>query len=641
LILVADDSPTVQRKAQGILQAEGFEVETVSNGVAAIKKLPNLQPILVLADVSMPGKDGYEVCEFVKTSADFRHVPVLLVVSDLEPYDEQRGAQVRADGIIKKPFTPQDLIALVAKFTGLGEAQASQPTLPDTLVASSPAALPEVPPMGPGPEPSTGSQEQDLAALPAGVAFTGPPLDEMPATPAEPLTDISLQPSPEPALPVWPQSLPEPQLVAPLEDVLGGSSEPLLAPTEPFPGFALGQRPEPTPEHIPEAAPEPALVSPELISGTTPEAMPEPSLVIPGPIPEAVTQTAPEPALVSPELISETTLEAMPEPTQVIAEPTPEHIPEAAPESALVSPELISETTPEAMPEPTHVIAEPTPKRTPEVAPWWALVSPELISEPAPEVIPEPTQVIAEPTAEGIPEAAPEPALVSPELISETTPEAAPEQVSVVSEPVAESGLPFTPESVTETVRLPAEAAARVPPAVPVEEAPPPTEPILAEKQVKPIHPPPPPPDLVTPEADRTVAFRVPAEIAKSVLISKPAPVPLAPEPPPLVEGERQKPMAATHLDSFSLTEAAEGQVYAAPPQTEAGPAPEAEVAQPSGAAAGAPSLIDPEWVYIIVHKVVMKMAPPALPPELVEELVRILTREITAELDAASSQVY
>src|SRR5208337_5449088 len=96
------------------------------------------QPVLVLADVSMPGKDGYEVCEFVKTSADLLHVPVLLVGSDLEPYDEPRGAQVRADGIIKKPFTPQDLITIVTKFTGPGEARAPQPALADALVALSP-----------------------------------------------------------------------------------------------------------------------------------------------------------------------------------------------------------------------------------------------------------------------------------------------------------------------------------------------------------------------------------------------------------------------------------------------------------------------------------------------------------------------
>ena len=143
VILIADDSPIIQRKAQRILQDEGFEVETVSNGVAAVKKLSVLQPVLVLADVSMPGKDGYEVCEFVKTSADLLHVPVLLVGSDLEPYDEQRRGQVRADGIIKKPFTRQELIAMVTKFTGPGEAPAPPPTLADTLAGEMPSTPPE------------------------------------------------------------------------------------------------------------------------------------------------------------------------------------------------------------------------------------------------------------------------------------------------------------------------------------------------------------------------------------------------------------------------------------------------------------------------------------------------------------------
>jgi CheY-like chemotaxis protein len=168
--------------AQKILREEGFEVETVSNGVAAIKKLPALQPVLVLADVSMPGKDGYEVCEFVKTSADLLHVPVLLVGSDLEPYDEQRGQQVRADGIIKKPFTARDLIDMVAKLTGPGEAPASRSALADKLI------------------------------------------DETPAPP-ELLPETSLEPTPEPATPNLPQSSPEPQLVVPPEDVVGAPSE--------------------------------------------------------------------------------------------------------------------------------------------------------------------------------------------------------------------------------------------------------------------------------------------------------------------------------------------------------------------------------------------------------------------------------
>jgi hypothetical protein len=116
---------------------------------------------------------------------------------------------------------------------------------------------------------------------------------------------------------------------------------------------------------------------------------------------------------------------------------------------------------------------------------------------------------------------------------------------------------------------------------------------------------------------------------------------PPAPEPPPFVEGQQPKPMAATSLNSFSLAEAAEGQVYIAPAEAEAAPSPEAGVGQPGEAPEAPPSVINPEWVYVIVRKVVMKMAPPVLPPDLVGELIRVLAEEITAELNAEAAQPY
>src|ERR1035437_8381090 len=102
IVVGAEDSPTIQKRALGILKGQGFEEETVSNGVAAVRRLAFLRPVVILADVSMPGRDGYEVCEYVKKSAEHAHVPVLLIASDMEPYDEVRGAQVRADGRVIK-----------------------------------------------------------------------------------------------------------------------------------------------------------------------------------------------------------------------------------------------------------------------------------------------------------------------------------------------------------------------------------------------------------------------------------------------------------------------------------------------------------------------------------------------------------
>ncbi len=177
IVLVADDSPTIQKRAMGILKAEGFEVETVSNGVAAIKRLAVIHPVAVLADVSMPGRDGYEVCEYVKKSPDLAHVPVLLVASDMEPYDSARGANVGADGIIKKPFEARELIAIVVKFAEQFEAATlsvpakpvAPPPLPDPVAAAEPIhdAVDSVPTV-------VQHVEQEFAAHAGGVAFAEP-----------------------------------------------------------------------------------------------------------------------------------------------------------------------------------------------------------------------------------------------------------------------------------------------------------------------------------------------------------------------------------------------------------------------------------------------------------------------------------
>lgn len=140
-VLVADDSSTIQNRAQSILRAEGFVVETVSNGVAAIKKLPKVLPDVVLADISMPGKDGFEVCDFIKNSPEFRRVSVLLIANDMEPYDELHAKRVRADGKVMKPFNPQELVSLVSKFAAL--AQIAVPA-PETGKVLMPGPSPDV-----------------------------------------------------------------------------------------------------------------------------------------------------------------------------------------------------------------------------------------------------------------------------------------------------------------------------------------------------------------------------------------------------------------------------------------------------------------------------------------------------------------
>jgi CheY-like chemotaxis protein len=112
-ILLADDSNVAQRMGKEILSAEGFEVVTVSNGSAALKKLRESRPDLVLADVFMPGNNGYEVCQAIKADAGLTDIPVVLLVGAMEPYDPEEGRKVKADGVITKPLQSSTLVSIV------------------------------------------------------------------------------------------------------------------------------------------------------------------------------------------------------------------------------------------------------------------------------------------------------------------------------------------------------------------------------------------------------------------------------------------------------------------------------------------------------------------------------------------------
>jgi CheY-like chemotaxis protein len=96
-----------------ILTAEGHQVSTVGNGQAAIQALQQAVPDLVVADIFMPGRNGYEVCHYVKTDEKLKSIPVLLIIGAMEPYDEQEGKRVGADGVITKPLESSSLLSTV------------------------------------------------------------------------------------------------------------------------------------------------------------------------------------------------------------------------------------------------------------------------------------------------------------------------------------------------------------------------------------------------------------------------------------------------------------------------------------------------------------------------------------------------
>jgi len=96
-----------------ILREEGYEVVTVTDGHTAMVRLSDVDPDLVLADVSLPARSGYDICREIKNHPRFQHVRVILTAGLLERIDEEMAVSVRCDGILKKPFEPTALLDIV------------------------------------------------------------------------------------------------------------------------------------------------------------------------------------------------------------------------------------------------------------------------------------------------------------------------------------------------------------------------------------------------------------------------------------------------------------------------------------------------------------------------------------------------
>ncbi|HMF61301.1 MAG TPA: response regulator, partial [Vicinamibacterales bacterium] len=109
-LLLADDSVTIQRVIELTFADEDIQVQAVGDGKKAIASIQADRPDIVLADVGMPERDGYEVAAFIKTNSELSHIPVLLLTGAFEPIDEARARAVGCDGVLVKPFEPQMVI---------------------------------------------------------------------------------------------------------------------------------------------------------------------------------------------------------------------------------------------------------------------------------------------------------------------------------------------------------------------------------------------------------------------------------------------------------------------------------------------------------------------------------------------------
>ena len=144
----------------------------MGNGRLALEKLPEVRPDIVLCDIIMPEKDGYEVCEQIKTNPASSHIPVLLLTGAFEPFDQERAARAGYDGSLAKPFEPETLIAKVKDL--LARAPVRAPAPPPSCARAPVAAVGA----------RAGRAAPGGAALPAARAAAPPPPFVAPAAAA-------------------------------------------------------------------------------------------------------------------------------------------------------------------------------------------------------------------------------------------------------------------------------------------------------------------------------------------------------------------------------------------------------------------------------------------------------------------------
>ncbi len=180
-ILLADDSLTIQKVIELTFAETDFDVVAVSSGEELLARLPATKPNVIICDVIMPGKDGYDVCQEIKSNPAVLHIPVILLTGTFEPFDRDRALAAGCSEIITKPFEARRLVETVERLLRDTRAPASvqgRPTEPGAVVP--PRYLGQVtpPPMAPSPMDFTGAVRPPATPTPA-FAPPAPPLADL------------------------------------------------------------------------------------------------------------------------------------------------------------------------------------------------------------------------------------------------------------------------------------------------------------------------------------------------------------------------------------------------------------------------------------------------------------------------------
>ncbi len=146
-ILIVDDSVSVRKALERILKTRKMDVVAAKSAEDALETLQSLSPDLIIADVIMPGQSGFELCESVKTGDTHADTPVMLISGVVDGEVERKAQEAGAVGVVKKPFTPDDIFPKIEAALGAARTSTSAPAQ-ESAPASAPQAQPQAQPQG-------------------------------------------------------------------------------------------------------------------------------------------------------------------------------------------------------------------------------------------------------------------------------------------------------------------------------------------------------------------------------------------------------------------------------------------------------------------------------------------------------------
>jgi DNA-binding response OmpR family regulator len=174
-ILLADDSSTIQRLVTQTFADTRFDIVAVNNGGAAIRKFEEIRPDVVLADIYMPGKNGFEVCAHIREHATLAGTPVILLVGAYDPFDISTANRAGATDHITKPFEPRALIDMVKAVLSGAPRPARDPASPPQEETAKVVAAAETP--------AAAAAPPDFHATPATISVPAMAAAQAPAPP--------------------------------------------------------------------------------------------------------------------------------------------------------------------------------------------------------------------------------------------------------------------------------------------------------------------------------------------------------------------------------------------------------------------------------------------------------------------------